>query len=172
MSLVPPVGDGMVYGVAGERAPRRPRLVEQTTCCPWTRYPSIVSVAEVQYFFALFNVKSGHEAYFPALMASIHVDLTGNPAAAWKYLTKSLTLGRSYALYATRETRDASWGTSGMSALSGSSAMRHIYGACYSLHPVRMDLLVASRTTTASLLKVTVQPASQMGPTPIRVWLK
>ena len=62
-------------------------------------------------------------------MESSQVDLTGNPAAAWKYLTDASTLGRSYELYATRKTRDASWGTLGMSTLSGSSAMRHRHGA-------------------------------------------
>ena len=33
-------------------------------------------------------------------MALSHGDRTGNPAAAWKYLIKAATLGRSYALYA------------------------------------------------------------------------
>ena len=80
-------------------------------------------------------------------------------------------LGKLYALYATRETRNASWGTSGMSVLSMSSAMHHRYGACSSLHPVSMVILVASRTMTASPLKVTVQSVPQMGPTPSSVWL-
>ena len=34
-----------------------------------------------------------------APMTLIHVFLTWNPSAAWKYLTKAATLGRSYALY-------------------------------------------------------------------------
>ena len=44
------------------QAPRRPRLVERIPCCPWTRCPSIVLLAEGQYFLALFSVKPGHEA--------------------------------------------------------------------------------------------------------------
>ena len=169
---VSPVGAGTVDGVAGEWAPRRSRLVKRTPCRPWTRWPSIVSLVEVQYFVVLVNVKPVHEAYFPALMSSSHVDQTGNPDAACKYLTKASTLGRSYALYVTRETRDASWGTSGMSALSGSSAMRYRYGACSSRHLFSIALFVASLTTTASRLKVTVQSALYMGPTPSSMWLK
>ena len=162
----------MVAGIAVDLAPRCPRLVERTPCIPWTRCPSIVSLAEGQYFLAFIIVKPGHEAYFPALMASSQLDLTGNPASAWKYMTDASTLGRSYALYATSKTRDVSWGTLGMSPLSGGSVMHHRYGACASFYPLRMDLLVASLTTTASLLKVTVQSALQMGPTPSSVWLK
>ena len=75
-------------------------------------------------------------------------------------------------MYDTRETCDAYWGTLGMSMLSGSSVMSHRYGACDSLHPVRMDILVASLNNKESLLKVTVQSELQMGPTHSRVWLK
>ncbi len=41
-----------------------------------------------------------HVLKFPAFIALIHVSLTGNPAAAWRYLTVCLMDGKSYALFA------------------------------------------------------------------------
>ena len=51
----------MGAGVAGDMAPRRPQVVEQTPCFLWTRCPSIVLLAEGQYFLAFFTVNPGHE---------------------------------------------------------------------------------------------------------------
>ena len=60
----------------------------------------MVASAKGQYLVALARVSPGHKEYFPAPMTLSHVDRTGYPAAACKYLIKSATLGRSYALYA------------------------------------------------------------------------
>ena len=60
----------------------------------------VMALVEGQYLVTVAIVIPGHDEYFPAPMALRHVDCTGYPAAAWKYLVKSATLGRSYALYA------------------------------------------------------------------------
>ncbi len=39
-------------------------------------------------------VSPGHVRKFPCLIASIHVSLTGNPAAAWRYLIDCWIEGR------------------------------------------------------------------------------
>ena len=51
-------------------------------------------------FAALDYVSPVHLAKFPFLIALIHVDLTGNPAAACMYHTSDSTIGISYALCA------------------------------------------------------------------------
>ena len=64
---------------------------------PWrfcTRCPMMVVSAEGQYLVALERVSSDHDEYFPAPMALSHVDRTGYPVAAWKYLMNAATLGR------------------------------------------------------------------------------
>ena len=55
----------------------------------------MVASADGQYLVALASVSPGHDDYFPEPIAFNHVDLTGYPAAEWKYLIKSTTLGRS-----------------------------------------------------------------------------
>ncbi len=49
-------------------------------------WPFWVSLESGQYFWTADVVRLGHAIKFPALIASIHVSLTGNPAAAWRYV--------------------------------------------------------------------------------------
>jgi hypothetical protein len=42
----------------------------------------------------------GHVLKFPALISLVHVSLTGNPTAAWRYFTVWLINSRSYTLFA------------------------------------------------------------------------
>ena len=49
-------------------------------------------------------VSPGQVSKFPDLMEASHVDLTGNPGAACRYLTIAFTLGRLYVLWDERDT--------------------------------------------------------------------
>ena len=75
-------------------------LVDRTPCDDCTIWPLRVSTDCGQYFAAFEYVSPGHVAKFPFLIALIHVDFTGNPAAACMYLTRASELGISYALCA------------------------------------------------------------------------
>ena len=55
---------------------------------------------------------------------------------------------------------------------SGLRANRHRHDSLFSLHPWRIGLLCGDRTLTSSFLNTTVQFASQIGPTPMRVFVK
>ena len=55
----------------------------------------MVASADGQYLVALESVIPGHDDEFPAPIAFNNLDRTGYPAAVWKYLIKSATLGRS-----------------------------------------------------------------------------
>ena len=70
-------------------------LVDLTPWHFWTICPIFVASADVQYLVALASVSPGHNEWFPAPMDFSHVDHTGYPAAAWKYLIRAATLGRS-----------------------------------------------------------------------------
>ena len=61
----------------------------------WTECSMMVASADGKYLVALASVNPGHDEYFPAPIAFNHVDWTGYPAAAWKYLIKAATMGRS-----------------------------------------------------------------------------
>ena len=61
----------------------------------WTRFSMIVASVDGQYLVALASVIPVHDEYSPAPIAFNHVERTGYPAAAWKYLIKAATLGRS-----------------------------------------------------------------------------
>ena len=102
-------------------------------------------------------------------MALSHVDRTGHLAAAWKYLIKSETMGRSYALYATNVACLALLGIVGS---FGSPGCRDIYqsiGPMASLQPVSMAVPCLSCMITALRVKVNAQSASHRVPTPIKV---
>ena len=104
-------------------------------------------------------------------MALSHVSLTGNPAAAWNYFTRSSTLGSSYALNACRVDLVAVQGMLGRFSLSGFRAIRHSLGPDVSRHPDKIGCCWALYTTTASLVITTLQSASQILPIPRRVCL-
>ena len=105
-------------------------------------------------------------------MALSHVGQTKNPVAAWKYLTKSATLGRSYALYAANVAYLASLGILVRSDSPGCRAICQSRGPNESHQPVSTSVPCLTRTMTALRVKVTVQLASHRVPTPIKVWHK
>ena len=105
-------------------------------------------------------------------MTLSHVDRTGNPSAEWKYLTKTATLGRSYALYAANVACLASLGILDRSDSPGCSAIFQSQGPVDSLQPVITDVTCLSRTMNASRVKVTAQLSSHRGPTPIEMCQK
>jgi hypothetical protein len=45
------------------------------------------------------SVNPGHVTWLPALIAAIHVPLTGNPAATWRYLIDCGIVGKLYMLF-------------------------------------------------------------------------
>ena len=47
-------------------------------------------------------MRLGHKLKLPDLMASIHLDLTRNPAEAWMYRTRDSTLGKTHTFRAVR----------------------------------------------------------------------
>ena len=58
----------------------------------------MVALAEGQSLVVLMSVRPGQDKCLPTPTALRHVDRTGNPAVAWKYLMKVATMGRSYVL--------------------------------------------------------------------------
>ena len=69
-------------------------LVGLTPCEDWNICPLIFSTACEKYLDALEYVNPGHVSKFPFLISLSRVDLTGNPAAACIYRTRSYMLGR------------------------------------------------------------------------------
>ena len=132
----------------------------------------MVALVEGKYLVALVRVRPGHNEYFPAIIELSHVDRTGNPVAAWKYLTKAVTLGRSYALYAANVACLAYLVILGRSDSPGYRAIRQSRVPVESRQPVSTDVPCLSRTMTASRMKVNAHSASHRGPTPIKVWRK
>ena len=55
----------------------------------------MVAYADGKYLVLLASVSPGHNKEIPAPIYFNHFDRTGYPAAAWKYLIKAATLGRS-----------------------------------------------------------------------------
>ena len=132
----------------------------------------MVALAEGQYSVALVRVSPVHNGYFPAPMALGHVDRTGYPASVWKYLIKSVTLGRSYALYDANVVCLESLGILGRFYSPGCRATRQRRGPVASRQPVSTAVPCLSCTMTALRVKVTAQLASHKGPRTIKVWLK
>ena len=132
--------------------------------------PMMVALAEGKYFVSLVRVRPGHNEYLPAHMALSHVGWTGNPSAAWKYLTKSATLGRPYALYASNIACLESLGVLGRSDSPGCSEIHKSQGPVDSRQLVSTALPCLSITMTALRVKVTAQSVSNRGPNPIMVW--
>ena len=98
--------------------------------------------------------------------------MTGKPAAACKYLTSASTLGRSYALNAASEASSVCSCFGGTSLAWGLRANRQSLAPVRSLQPVRIGVPCGLYTVTSCLENVTVQSASHMGSSPIRVCLK
>ena len=92
-----------------------------------------------------------------ALMADSQLDLTGNPVAAWRYRTRALTLGRSWALRAAGVVGGV--GRKDETGLSsGRREKRDSLAPVVSLHPLsRMVLLSFEKTVTTLLSNKTVQ---------------
>ena len=105
-------------------------------------------------------------------MALSHVDQTGNPAAVWKYLIKSATLCRSYALYAANVAYLELLVIMVRFDSPGCRSIRHIRGPVDARQPVSNDVPFLWRTMAASRVKVTVQWESHKVPTCIKVWWK
>ena len=82
-------------GSSGELVDWGLGLVELTPWRFYTRFSMMVDSAEGKYLVVLAIVSPGHDEYFPVLMSFIHVERTEYPAAAWNYLIKSSTIGRS-----------------------------------------------------------------------------
>ena len=101
-----------------------------------------------------------------------HVDRTGYPDAAWNYLIKAVTLGRSYALYADNVACLASLGILGRFDSPGCRDIRRSLGPVASRRPVSTAVPCLSLTMTASRVKVTAQSASHRVPTLIKFWRK
>ena len=70
-------------------------LVDLTPCEDCTIWPLMLSTACGKYLDALEYVNPGHVSKFSFLIASSHVDFTGNPAAACIYLTRSSMIDSS-----------------------------------------------------------------------------
>ena len=68
-------------------------LVEKTPWRDCLMWPWRVSNEIGQYLDALAEVRTGQEAYLPALVAVSQIYLTRKPAAAWRYRTRVPTLG-------------------------------------------------------------------------------
>ena len=64
----------------------------------WTMWTLMVSLDSRWYLDALEYMRPGKISNFPALMDASHINLTGDPAAACRYLTSASTLGRSYTM--------------------------------------------------------------------------
>ena len=64
------------------------------------------------------------------------MDRTGNPAVAWKYLSKAAALGRSYVLYTDNVACLASLVSLGRSDSPGCMAIRQSQGPVDSREPV------------------------------------
>ena len=122
----------------------------------------VVALAEGQYLVALARVSPGHDEHFPAPMDLSHVDRNGYPASAWKYLIKSATLGRSYALYAANVAWLALLGIVDRFDYPGSRDICQSLGPVASIQPVSTAMPCLLRTMTASCVKVTAQSASHM----------
>ena len=105
-------------------------------------------------------------------MSLRHVDQTVNPSAAWKYLTKAVMLGRSYALYAASVACLVSLGILGRSESPRCRAIFQSRGPVNSLQPVSTAMPCFSLKVTALRVKVNAQSASHRGLTPIKVWRK
>ena len=61
-----------------------PILVERMPSLAWVRLPFTVSSLLGQYLEALVYVRPVQVEKLPDLMAASQVDLTGNPAVAWR----------------------------------------------------------------------------------------
>ena len=72
-------------------------LVDRTPLWDCVRCPLRDFSETGQYLAALAKVSPGQEAKFSAWMDASHVDLTGKPAAAWRYQTRAPMLGKSWA---------------------------------------------------------------------------
>ena len=75
-------------------------------------------------------------------------------------------------LYASNVAMFAVLGTLGRFSYPGCRAILRRRGPEFSRHPVSTGVPQASRTITAARVNVTVQSASQIGSTPIKVWWK
>ena len=109
--------------------------MDRTPCDDCTMWPLRVSTDCGQYFAAFEYVSPGHVAKFPFLIALIHVDFTGNPAAACMYLTRASKIGRLYALCAAGVIRFVV--VSIFPCPFGLRAKIHSFGRFFSLHPVK-----------------------------------
>ena len=98
-----------------------------------------------------------------------HVDHTGYPAATGKYLIKSATMGRSYALYVANVSCLASLGIMGRFDYPGCRDIRQRLGPVASRQPVSMAVPCLSCMMADSRMEVTAQSASHRDPTPIKV---
>ena len=130
----------------------------------------MVASAEGKYLVTLVRVRPGRNGYLSAPMALRHVERTGNPAVAWKYLTKSAMLGRSYELHDDNVSCSASLGILGRSDSPGCRAIRQSRGSVDSRQPVSTAVPCLSLTMTTLHTKATAQSASHRVPTPIKVW--
>ena len=94
----------------------------------------------------------------PALMAASQVNLTGNPAAAWRLRTRAPMLGRSWELRAPGGVGVDVWiEETGLS--SGQREKRHSLDPVVSLHLLsRTFFLYLEKTVTALLSNKTLQP--------------
>ena len=82
-------------GSSGELVDGGLGLVDLTPWRFWTRCPMMVASAYGQYLVAFASISPCHNDKLPAPIDFNHVDWTGYPADAWKYLFKSTMLGES-----------------------------------------------------------------------------
>ena len=101
-----------------------------------------------------------------------HVDCTGYPTDAWKYLIKAVTMGGSYALYAANVACLVFLVIVGRFYSPGCRSVCHSLGPVASRRPVSTAVPCLSLTMTASRVKVTAQSASHRVPTLIKLWPK
>ncbi len=73
-------------------------FVDLTPWCCYFIWPFWVSSESGKCFQTADVVRLGHVIKFPALIASIHVSLTGNPVGAWRYVIVCGIDGKLYRL--------------------------------------------------------------------------
>ena len=105
-------------------------------------------------------VSPGQVAKFPALMALSQVDLTGNPAVAWRWRTNASTLGKSYTMKTTSKACLASDGGGFISLGPRYKANCHSMDTYIYLQLVRMCCPVGEKTVTLVFENVNVQSVS------------
>ena len=74
-------------------------LVDRTFCRSWRRFPFAVAMLLGKCFRTRVDVRPGHVAKKPAVIAVVHDDTTGMKAALWRYCMMSDLVERVWKLF-------------------------------------------------------------------------